>query len=125
MGFETTRAAIMDALVYPEAWMVFSYPPATPLPHSLILSPSAPYVTPNTLSNTSVTLNFDLRLCVNTADNQADIIELENMIAGVLVRLPSWVIWSDVSAPQQTQVGTAELTYCDMTLAVAVNIEGE
>lgn len=123
MGFEDTREQIMIALDNPTEWMVFSYPPSTPLPHSLILQPDSPYVTPNTLGNTSVTLNFTLRLVVNTADNQADIIELENMIAGVLVRLPSYVAWTDVSAPQVLQVGTAELTVCDFSLAVAVNIE--
>ena len=123
MGFEDTREQIMIALDNPIEWMVFAYPPATPLPHSLILTPDSPYVTPNTLGNSSVTLNFTLRLCVNTADNQADILELENMIAGVITRLPSYVVWTDVSSPQQLQVGTAELTVCDFSIAVAVNIE--
>jgi hypothetical protein len=123
MAFDQTRNAIMEALENPTEWMVFSYPPATPLPHSLILQPDNPYCTPNTISNTSVTLNFTLRLCVNTADNQADIIELENMIAGILLRLPSWVVWSDVSSPATLEVGTAQLTVCDFTLAVAVNID--
>lgn len=122
MSFKDVRNSIAVALANPTVWEVQTYPVPTPMPKSIIIMPAGDWVTPLTVGRKSVELRFVLKLTANTADNQADLITLEDMIEAVIPLLPSWLVFEGVSAPSELQVGTAYLTTCDMTVRVAATL---
>mgnify|MGYP006921417691 FL=1 len=122
MSFKDVRDSIAAALANPGIWEVHTYPVPTPMPKSIIITPAADWVSPLTTGRKSVELRFSLKLTANTADNQADLITLEDMIEDVIGLLPSWLLFEGVSAPTELQVGTAYLTTCDMTVRVAATL---
>lgn len=122
MSFKTVRDDIAAALANPGTWEVHTYPVPTPMPKSIIILPASDWVTPMTVGKKSVELRFVLKLTANTADNQADLISLEDMIEDIIPLLPSWLLFEGVSAPTEFQVGTAYLTTCDMTVRVAATL---
>lgn len=122
MSFQTIRDDIALALANPTVWEVSTYAPNTPMPKSIIILPAADWVTPLTVGKKSVELRFILKLTANTADNQADLVSLEDMIEQVIPMLPSWLVFEGVSAPSELQVATSYLTTCDMTVRVAATL---
>ena len=88
MSVATLRADIAAALVNPTVWQVFSYPPATPLANSVVITPDDPYVVPsNNTWNIDATVNFKLRLIVPLLDNQGNLGNIEGFMLGVLNKL--------------------------------------
>ena len=122
MSFKDVRDSIAAALANPTVWEVKTYPVPTPMPKSIIIVPASDWVSPMTVGKKSVELRFTLKLTANTADNQADLITLEDMIEDVIGLLPSWLVFEGVSAPTELQVATSYLTTCDMTVRVAATL---
>ena len=88
MSVATVRADIAAALENPTVWQVFSYPPASPLANSIVISPADPYITPNNNSwDIEAMANFKLTLIVPLFDNQANLINIEDFITGVFLKL--------------------------------------
>jgi hypothetical protein len=88
MSVATLRSDIAAALVNPTVWQVFSYPPATPLANSVVITPDDPYVVPsNNTWNIDATVNFKLRLIVPLLDNQGNLGNIEGFMLGVLNKL--------------------------------------
>ena len=88
MSVATLRSDIAAALSNPEVWQVFSYPPASPLANSVIITPDDPYVVPsNNTWNIDATVNFKLRLVVPLFDNQGNLGNIESFMLGVLNKL--------------------------------------
>jgi hypothetical protein len=50
----STLSDIATALTNAGVWQVFAYPPPTPLPFSVIISPGDPYVTPSNNSYNTI-----------------------------------------------------------------------
>jgi hypothetical protein len=122
MSFKTVRDALALAVKNDTVWQTFAYPPPTPLPNSVIIMPGSSWVNSYTIDRTSVELSFVLKVCVNTADNQADLINLEDIIEAIIPLLPSWAQFDGVSSPQELQVGTADLTTVDISLRVPATL---
>lgn len=122
MSFKTIRDDIAAELANPGVWEVHTYPVPTPMPKSIIIVPASDWVSPLTTGRTAMELRFVLKLTANTADNQADLISLEDMIEAVIPMLPSWLVFEGVSAPTELQVATSYLTTCDMTVRVAATL---
>jgi hypothetical protein len=53
-AISTLRATIAAALVDNALWSVFSFPPATPIVNSVVISPADPYVTPSLITSTTL-----------------------------------------------------------------------
>lgn len=88
MSVATLRSDIAAALSNPEVWQVFSYPPASPLANSVIITPDEPYIVPsNNTWNVDATVNFKLRLVVPLFDNQGNLGNIEVFMLGVLNKL--------------------------------------
>ena len=88
MSVATLRSDIAAALANPTVWQVFSYPPASPLANSVVISPSDPYVVPsNNTWNVDATVNFQLTLIVPLFDNQGNLGNIETFMLGVLNKL--------------------------------------
>lgn len=88
MSVATLRNDIATALSNPTVWQVFSYPPASPLANSVIITPDDPYVVPNNNTwNIDATVNFKLRLVVPLFDNQGNLGNIEGFMLKVLNKL--------------------------------------
>ena len=88
MSVATIRQQIATALENPSVWQVFSYPPASPLANSVIITPDDPYVVPsNNTWNIDATVNFKLRLVVPLFDNQGNLINIEDFITAAFLKL--------------------------------------
>ena len=84
-AISTLRASIAAALVDNSLYQVFSYPPATPIANSIIVSPAPDYITPTINDRTSVAplANFILTIMVPMLDNEGNLLGIENDIVRV------------------------------------------
>jgi len=121
MSFASVRQDLADALTNDIQWQTFAYPADNPSANSVIITPGSPWVEPLTIGNKAVRVNFRIKVCVNTADNQGELTRLENFVTSILDLLPTWAVFKSVSAPQELQVGTAYLTVSDIDVEVAVS----
>lgn len=121
MSFASVRQDLAAAITDDTQWQTFSYPPDSPTANSVIITPGSPWITPLTIGNKAVTVNYRIKVCANTADNQGELTRLEDFITDIIGLLPEWTILKSVSAPQELQVGTAYLTVSDIDLEVAVS----
>jgi hypothetical protein len=78
----TLRSTIAAALTDNTKWSVFSFPPATPIANSLIISPADPYITPTNNERTSIAplANFQISILVPLLDNQGNLAGIEDDI---------------------------------------------
>jgi hypothetical protein len=53
-AISTLREGIATALVDNTKWSVFSFPPATPIANSVIISPADPYISPSNNSYNTI-----------------------------------------------------------------------
>jgi hypothetical protein len=121
MSFASVRADLATAITDNTQWQTFAYPADAPTANSVIITPGSPWVEPLTIGAKAVRVNFRLKVCVNTADNQGELVRLENFVTSIIDLLPTWAVLKSVSAPQELQVGTAYLTVSDIDLEVAVS----
>lgn len=121
MSFASVRTNLATAITDNTKWQTFSYPPDSPLPNSVIITPGQPWIQPYAVGNKSVKVGYTIKVIVNTADNQGELTKLENFLTDIIAMLPEWVIFRSVSAPQELQVGTAYLTVSDLDVEVAVS----
>jgi len=121
MSFASVRTSLATALTDNTKWQTFAYPADAPTSNSVIITPGSPWVEPLTISNKSVRVNYRIKVCVNTADNQGELTKLEDNITRLIELMPSWAVLKSVSAPQELQVGTAYLTVSDIDVEVAVS----
>jgi hypothetical protein len=90
MSIATLRADIATALENPSVWQVFSYPPASPLANSIIISPDDPYISPtNNNFDVATEVNFKMTLIVPLFDNQGNLGNIETFITQAFLKLAS------------------------------------
>lgn len=119
----TLRGTIGTALANASVWNVFTYPPSTPVANAVIISPSDPYITPNNNSQAGIapTAHFKIVLTLPVPDNQASLINIEDMIVAVYNKLASSSIVfniGEVSAPSILAVDTGDLLTASFSLSV-------
>lgn len=118
----TLRASIASALTDNTKWSVFSFPPATPIANSLILSPSDPYITPTNNDRTSVAplANFSINILVPLLDNQGNLAGIEDDIVRIFQLLDaSSIVFNvgTVSAPAVLNLPTGDLLSCTIQIS--------
>jgi hypothetical protein len=122
-AISTLRATLATALTDNTKYSVFSFPPATPIANSVIVTPADPYIEPNNnMANTiAPTANFKVSILVPLLDNEGNLNGIEtdavavfNKIAasGLSVRLGS------VSAPSVLSVPSGDLLTCDIAVSI-------
>jgi hypothetical protein len=121
MSFASVRQDLATALTDDTQWQTFAYPADSPTANSVIITPGSPWVEPLTIGTKAVRVNFRIKVCVNTADNQGELTKLEDFVTKLIDLMPTWATLKSVSAPQELQVGTAYLTVSDLDLEVAVS----
>lgn len=118
----TLRSSIAAALTDNTKWSVFSYPPATPIANSLIISPADPYITPTNNDYTSVAplANFQISILVPLLDNQGNLAGIEDDIVRVFQLLEaSSIVFNvgTVSAPAVLNLPTGDLLTCNVQIS--------
>jgi hypothetical protein len=117
-SFTDVRIDIADAIAEPNIYNVSAYPLPVPMPNTVAVLPADPYITPSTIGKTSFEMNFRLECYANTADNQADLVVMENIIETVLNLIPEYVVIESVTAPDIYSAGSTILTRADIAIRV-------
>jgi len=122
-AISTLRATIAAAIVDNTLYTVFSFPPATPIADSVIISPADPYLTPsNNGRNTVAPLaNFNINIFVPLLDNQGNLNGIEDMLVAVFNKLAaSSIVYNvgDVSAPSVLSAVSGDLLTCSLQVSV-------
>jgi len=118
----TLRASIASALTDNTKWSVFSFPPATPIANSLIVSPADPYITPTNNDRTSVAplANFTITILVPLLDNQGNLAGIEDDVLRLFQLLEaSSIVFNvgTVSSPKVLNLPTGDLLACDIAIS--------
>jgi hypothetical protein len=122
-AISTLRAGIAAALTDNTKYSVFSFPPATPIANSVIVSPADPYITPSNNSYTTVApmANFQLSILVPLLDNEGNLNGIEDDIVRVfsLLAASSYTYnVSDVSAPAVLNAVSGDLLTCNINISI-------
>ena len=118
----TLRSSIAAALTDNTKWSVFSFPPATPIAHSVIVSPADPYLVPsNNAKNVAPLANFQISILVPLLDNQGNLAGIEDDVVRVFQLLSASSIpfnVGSVSAPAVLNLPTGDLLTCNVQVSV-------
>jgi len=118
----TLRSTIAAALTDNTKWSVFSFPPASPIANSLIISPADPYITPTNNERTSIAplANFQISILVPLLDNQGNLAGIEDDIVRLFQLLDaSSIVFNvgTVSAPSVLNLPTGDLLTCNVQVS--------
>jgi hypothetical protein len=118
----TLRSTIAAALADNTKYSVFSFPPATPIANSIILTPADPYIVPTNNERTSVApmAMFRLQILVPLLDNEGNLAGMEADIVRVFQLLDaSSIVFNvgSVSAPSVMSIASGDLLVCDIAIS--------
>jgi len=118
----TLRTTIASALTDNSLYSVFSFPPATPIANSLILTPADPYIVPSNNDYTAIApmANFTISIIVPLLDNQGNLAGIEADVVRVFALLEaSSIVFNvgSVSAPSVLSIATGDLLTCDIAIS--------
>lgn len=117
------RTSLAAALENPTVWQVFSFPPASPLANSLVISPDDPYLEPqnNQFGTISPQVNFKLTLIVPLFDNQGNLADIENFITALMLKLsaaPFSIRLGTFSAPTTSPNDTGQMLMSEISISI-------
>ena len=118
----TLRTSIATALADNTKYSVFSFPPATPIANSVIITPADPYIVPsnNDYSAISPMANFKISILVPLLDNEGNLAGIETDIVKVFQLLAaSSIVFNvgSVSAPSVLSIASGDLLTCDIAIS--------
>jgi len=119
----TLRSTLATALTNAGVWNTFSFPPATLLANSVVVTVSDPYIVPS--NNTQITLsplaNFRILMAVPAFDNQGNLKGMEDFIVAVVTKLAASSLVmniTSVSAPAITSAASGDLLTSEITVSI-------
>jgi len=118
MSLTDTRQDLADTLK-DAGYTVYSFPNEVMFAPCIVLVPGSPYVIWQTPTRKAA--KFQLTLMVVNNDNQAALINLEQMIETVSDLLPTYVAIGDFSQPTSTEIGSTEYLTTDIELDITIN----
>ena len=119
----TLRSTLATDLTNTGVWNIFSYPPSTLIPNSIVITPGDLYLTPsnNDQINIAPLANFRIMICVPALDNQGNLAGIEDFIVAVVTKLNASSLVlniSSVSAPAITSVASGDLLTSEITVSI-------
>lgn len=119
----TLRGTLATALTNAGVWSVFSFPPATLLANSVVVTPGDPYLTPNNNSQTGISplANFKILITKPAFDNQGNLNGIEDYIVAVVTKLAASALTynlSSVSAPAIVNAASGDLLVSEITVSI-------
>ena len=117
------RATLATALSNDGVWSTYSFPPASPIANSVIISPDDPYIDPqnNQYSSISPQANFKITMIVPLFDNQGNLGDIESLIVAVFNKLSAStlsVIVQSVSAPTTSPNDTGQMLMSELSISI-------
>jgi len=118
----TLRSTIAAALVDNTLYQVFSFPPASPIPNSVIVTPADPYIEPSNNQEASIApmASFKISILVPLLDNEGNLNGIEQMAVAVWNKLAASSIkfrLGSVSVPSVISVPSGDLLTCDISIS--------
>ena len=118
----TLRTSIASALSDNSLYSVFSFPPATPIANSVIVTPADPYIVPTNNDYTAIApmANFKISILVPLLDNEGNLAGIEADVVRVFALLEaSSIVFNvgSVSAPSVLSIATGDLLTCDIAIS--------
>ena len=122
-AISTLRAGLAAALTDNTKYSVFSFPPATVIPNSVIIAPADPYLSPSNGWNATISpmANFVVSIMVPLLDNEGNLNGIEEDVVRVfnLLAASSYTYnVSDVSAPAVLTAASGDLLTCNINISV-------
>ena len=122
-AISTLREGLALALVDNTKLSVFSFPPATPIANSCIISPSDPYISPSNNSYNTIApmANFTISVMVPLLDNEGNLNGIEDNIVRVfnLLAASSYTYnVTEVSAPAVLNAVSGDLLTCNLNVSI-------
>ena len=119
----TLRSTLATDLTNTGVWNIFSYPPATLIPNSVVITPGDPYLVPsnNDITTIAPLANFKILICVPALDNQGNLAGIEDTIVAVFNKLAnSSLVFNvgSVSAPSVLNAESGALLTADLQITV-------
>ena len=119
----TLRASLAAALINEGVWSVYSFPPASPIANSIIVSPDSPYIEPqnNQYSTISPIANFKISLVVPLLDNQGNLGDIESFAVAVMNKLAASTISMKIgtfSEPTTAPSDMGQMLTADLSISV-------
>lgn len=121
-AISTLRASIAASLVDDTLYSVFSFPPATPIANSVIVTPADPYIEPSNNQEATISpmANFKISILVPLLDNEGNLNGIETMLVAVFNKLAASSIKyriGTVSAPSVLTIPSGDLLTCDIAVS--------
>ena len=118
----TLRTSIAASLADNTKYSVFSFPPATPIANSVIVTPSDPYIVPTNNDYTAIApmANFKISILVPLLDNEGNLAGIETDVVQVFALLEaSSIVFNvgSVSAPSVLSIASGDLLTCDIAIS--------
>jgi len=118
----TLRSSIATALTDNTKYSVFSFPPATPIANSVIVTPADPYIVPSNNDYTAIApmANFKISILVPLLDNEGNLAGIEADVVRVFALLEaSSIVFNvgSVSAPSVLSIASGDLLTCDIAIS--------
>jgi hypothetical protein len=118
----TLRSSIASALTDNTKYSVFSFPPATPIANSVIITPADPYIVPSNNDYTAISplANFKISILVPLLDNEGNLAGIEADVVRVFALLEaSSIVFNvgSVSAPSVLSIASGDLLTCDIAIS--------
>ena len=119
----TLRSTLATALSNDGVWQVFSFPPASPIANSVIVSPDDPYIDPqnNQYNSISPQVNFKITMIVMLFDNQGNLADIETLFVGVFNKLSASALSikvGSISAPTVSPSETGQMLMAEMSISI-------
>jgi hypothetical protein len=119
----TLRSTLATDLTNAGVWSVFSFPPATLLANSVVVTPGDPYLTPS--NNDYITIaplaNFKILMTTPAFDNQGNLAGMEDFILAVVTKLAASSLTlniSTISAPAIVNAASGDLLVSEITVSI-------
>jgi len=119
----TLRSTLATALTNDGVWSVFTFPPASPIANSVIISWDDPMIDPqnNQYNSISPQANFRITMIVPLFDNQGNLVDIENFIVAMFNKLAVSTLnvkVGSVSAPTVSPTETGQMLMAEMSVSI-------
>ena len=119
----TLRGTLATDLANAGVWSTFSFPPATLLANSVVITPSDPYIVPSNNDQTTLAplANFKVLVTTPAFDNQGNLAGIETFLVAVVNKLAASSLVlniSSVSAAAITNAASGDLLTAEITVSI-------
>ena len=119
----TLRGTLATDLANAGVWSTFSFPPATLLANSVVVTPGDPYIVPSNNDYTSIAplANFKILMTTPAFDNQGNLAGMETFILAVVTKLNASSLVlniSSISAPAIVNAASGDLLVSEITVSI-------